>query len=164
MDWYSKKQKKSETAMYRSKFLTYRTALEHIIADCNYLLYLGVPVENVTHVFGNNESEIGSCTVPESKLNKRHNILSYHFVRNTIACKFINLQHVSSEWNMANVVSKHWSYQKVYNNILKPVLHYKGNTKVLVIRGIMDVRDPEVDWLLSLDQLLDYNGKSSKDN
>ena len=33
---------------------------------------------------------------------------------------------------MADVVSKHWSYQKVYEKILKPILHFKGDTSTLV--------------------------------
>ena len=33
---------------------------------------------------------------------------------------------------MADVVSKHWSYQKVYKKILKPILHFKGDTSTLV--------------------------------
>ena len=77
-----------------------------------------------------------SCVVPESKLNKRHNILFYHFVGKIIACKFVNLQHVASEWNMADVISKHWSYQKVYKKILKPILHFKGDTSALLGRPI----------------------------
>ena len=80
MDWYSKKQKTTETATYGSEFLACRTAFEHLVADRNYLRYLGVPIKNVLYVFGDNESQIGSCIVPESKLNKRYNILSYHFV------------------------------------------------------------------------------------
>ena len=132
MDWYSKKQKTLETTTYGSEFLACQTAFEYIVANRNYLQYLGVPIENISYVFGDNESQIGSCVVPESKLNKRHNILSYHFVWNIIACKFVNLQHVASEWNMADVISKHWSYQKVYEKILKPILHFKGDTSALV--------------------------------
>ena len=33
---------------------------------------------------------------------------------------------------MADIVSKHWSYQKVYEKILKPILHFKGDTSTLV--------------------------------
>ena len=150
MDWYSKKQKTTETATYGSVFLACQTVFEHLVADRNYLRYLGVPIENVSYVFGDNESQIGSCVVPESKLNKRHNILSYHFVRNIIACKFVNLQHIASEWNMADVVSKHWSYQKVQDKIIKPILHFKGDTGTLVNEyeyGVSDIlelfEDPE---------------------
>ena len=74
---------------------------------------------------------VNSATLPESKLHKRHNILSYHFVRNIIAAKYINLQHINSEFNIADIVSKHWSYQSVYNNILRPLFHFEGDTGLL---------------------------------
>ena len=51
---------------------------------------------------------------------------------------------------MADVVSKHWSYQKVYDKILKPILHFKGDTGTLVNEyeyGVSDIselfEDPE---------------------
>ena len=53
-------------------------------------------------------------------------------MRNIIACKFINLQHVALKWNMTDIVSKHWLHQKVYEKILKPILHFKGDTNKLV--------------------------------
>ena len=56
MDWYSKKQKASETATYGSEFLACQTAFEHNVANRNYLRYLGVPIESVSYVFGDNES------------------------------------------------------------------------------------------------------------
>ena len=71
---------------------------------------------------------INSATLPDAKLHKRHNILSFHFVCNILAAKFINLQHLSSQFNIADIVSKHWSYQSVYANILRPTFYFEGDT------------------------------------
>jgi hypothetical protein len=42
---------------------------------------------------------INSATISDAKLHKRHNILSFHFVRSMIACGYINLQHLKLECN-----------------------------------------------------------------
>ena len=74
---------------------------------------------------------INSATLPEAKLhNKRHNTLSFHFVhqRNILTAKFINLQHINSKFNISDIVSKHWSYQSVYANLLWPTFYFEGDT------------------------------------
>ena len=57
---------------------------------------------------------------PDAKLHKRHNILSFHFVRSLIACGFINLQHIKSESNIGDILKKHWGYQSTYK-LIRPV-------------------------------------------
>ena len=51
---------------------------------------------------------------------------------------------------MADVESKHWSYQKVYKKILKSILHFTGDTGTLVNEykyGVSNIselfKDPE---------------------
>ena len=49
-----------------------------------------------------------------------------------VACGFINLHHLRSELNLADVLSKHWGHQSVYETLLKPVLHHVGNVGSLL--------------------------------
>ena len=71
---------------------------------------------------------INSATLPNAKLYKCHNILSFHFVDNILAAKFINLQHINSEFNILDIVSKHWSYQLVYAKLFWPTFYFEGDT------------------------------------
>jgi hypothetical protein len=48
------------------------------------LRYLGVPVCGKRFMFGNNGSVLGSSTKVHAKLHKRHNVLSFHRVRESI--------------------------------------------------------------------------------
>ena len=114
VDWYCKQQATSETATYGAEFLSVRKCFENIIDHRAYLCYLGKPVGEMDYVWGDNESMINSSTIPESKLNKRHNILSFHYVRSMISRGCINLQHLASEWNFADILTKNWSYQNSY--------------------------------------------------
>ena len=47
-----------------------------------------------------------------------------------VADRFIAMHHIPSHANLADVLSKHWVYQSVYN-LLQPIFHYVGNTASL---------------------------------
>ena len=138
IDWYSKKQSTTETATYGAEFLSCRTCFEQIVDHRNYLRYLGVPIENISLVWGDNESMINSAKVPEAKLHKRHNILSFHYVRSLMACGFINLQHIASEANISDILSKQWTYKSSWP-LIRPVLNFEGNTGTLFIDDSIEV-------------------------
>ena len=139
IDWYCKQQSTSETATYGAEFLSGRKCCEMIIDHRAYLRYLGKPVGEMDYVWGDNESMIKSSTIPESKLNKRHNILSFHYVRSMISQGYINLQHLASEWNFADILTKNWSYQSNYQELIQPVFHHSGNTAALFLNNTLEL-------------------------
>ena len=93
-------------------------------------IFLGVPIHDISYAFGDNESMINSSKFPYARLHKRHNILSFHYVRSMIAKKFISLNHLVSKSNLADIVTKHWGYSSSYP-LIRPVLHHMGNTGML---------------------------------
>ena len=93
-DWFSKRQATVETATYGSEFVAAHIAVEQIIDLRNTLRYLGVPVQGKSMLFGDNESVVTSSTLPHSGLNKRHNALSYHKVREAIAAGIVKFVHI----------------------------------------------------------------------
>jgi hypothetical protein len=117
VDWFSKKQSTVETATYGSEFVAARTATEQIIANRQSLRYLGVKVQGPTILFGDNNSVVGSASVPQSKLGKRHVALSFHRVREAIAANILRFEWIDGEENPADILSKHWGYQQVSNHI-----------------------------------------------
>jgi hypothetical protein len=138
VDWYCKKQSTTETATYGSEFLACRTCFEQIIDHRQYLRYLGAPVYKTDYAWGDNDAMINSATIPDAKLHKRHNILSFHFVRSLIACGYINLQHLKSECNIADILTKHWGYQTTYE-LIRPIFHFGGNTAALYFDDTLEV-------------------------
>ena len=72
-----------------------------------------------------------SPTIPDVQLHKRYQILSFHFVRSIISQKWINLQHISSDYNASNILTKHWGYNVIWKTILRPLLHHQGDTRIL---------------------------------
>ena len=113
----------------------------------NTLCYLGVNINKKTYIFGDNESMIKSSTVPFARLHKRHNILSYHYVRSQIAAGYINLVHIPSEFNASDVLSKHWGYQQVWKNILQPLLHFHGDFSNVI---------EDDDWKIKVTKILQH--------
>ena len=88
-DWILKTQATVKTASYGSEFVDAKTVTEQIMDLRNTLRYLGVPIMTKAHMFGDNKSVVMRSTVPQSILDKRHNMLSYHRVREAIAAKIL---------------------------------------------------------------------------
>ena len=104
-----------------------RTATEQILELCSILRYLGVPIIGSTYLFGDNNSVTQSCTLPYGKIRKLHVILSFHRVRESIAAKIIRFIHVYGKSNPADILSKAWGYQQVWD-LLRPLLFWEGKT------------------------------------
>ena len=68
-------------------------------------------------MFGENKSVVMSSTIPQSILNKRHNKLPYHRVRQVIAAKILGFHWCSSDQNKSDILSKHWEHAKVKDTI-----------------------------------------------
>ena len=77
-------------------------------------------------MFGDNKSVVTSSTIPQSIHNKRHNMLTYHCVRETIVAKIIEFHWCSSTQNRSDILSKHWDYWKVKETI-KELFDYQGD-------------------------------------
>ena len=130
IDTYSKLQSTVETATFGSEYVAARTCTEQIMDLRISLRYLGVPISGHAMMFGDNESVVNTASMPHSKLNKRHNALSYHRTREAIAAGILRFHHVRGTLNPADVLSKHWAMASVWA-VLKPLLFWQGDTAVL---------------------------------
>ena len=104
-------------------------AIDQIIDHQMPLCYLGVPIGEKTFMFGNNKPVVDGFMTPHAQLHKRHTSLAFHQVMEAVASKTGNfiLIHIDSKINPADMLSKHWGYQKVWP-MLKPLLFYEGDT------------------------------------
>ena len=133
VDWYCKRQATVETATYGSEFNAARTATEQIM-DMRYTLrMLGVPVKT-SYMFGDNQSVLTNSTVPHSQLNKRHNALAYHRVREAIASRVLKFFHITGKKNPSDKLSKHCGFQDAWPHV-KTLLFWRGDTSVIPAKG-----------------------------
>jgi hypothetical protein len=125
VEWFSKLQKTVETATYGSEFVAARLASEQIM-DLRYTLrMLGAPIDGKAYMFGDNQSVITSSTIPHSSLNKRHNALSYHRVREAVASNVLWFFHISGKENPSDVLTKFLGHS-VFWPLIKPFLFWRG--------------------------------------
>ena len=52
---------------------------------------------------------------------------------------YINLQHLASKWNFADILTKNWSYQSSYNELIQPIFYHSGNTAALFLDDTLEV-------------------------
>ena len=124
-NWYSKRQ-----ATYGLEFVAAKTATEQIIDIRQTLRYLGIPIKSKAYMFGDNKSVVTTSTVPHSLLSKRHNILSYHRVREAIAAKILVFHWCVSSQNKSDILSKHWEFSKVFH-IIRDLFDFQGKITLI---------------------------------
>ena len=78
------------------------------------------------YMFGDNKSVVMSSTIPQSILNERHNMLSYHRVRAANAAKILEFYWCSSSQNRSDILSKHWDYMKVKDTV-RELFDFQGD-------------------------------------
>ena len=129
--WYSKKQKSVETATYGSEFVAAKIATEQIM-DLKYTVrMMGIPLDGPAWMFGDNQSVITSGTIPHSSLNKRHNALAYHIVREAVASGVMYFMKVSGKTNVSDMFTKFLPWVDFWP-LLQPLLFWKGETAMKV--------------------------------
>jgi hypothetical protein len=76
----SKRQGVIETSTYGAEFCAMRTAVEEIILIRYMMRCLGVKVEHLSILFGDNLGVVQNATMKERLLKKKHVAISYHKV------------------------------------------------------------------------------------
>jgi len=104
------------------------TATEQILDLHLALRYLGVPLDDPSFMFGDNESVVNTASVPHSKLHKRHHALSYHRTREAIAAGITRFHHIVGTTNPVDILSKHWGHLSIWET-LHPLLFWQGDPK-----------------------------------
>jgi hypothetical protein len=131
LEWYSKKQATVKTVTYGSEFISAWTCINQIVDLRLTLRYLGIPIRDVSYMFGDNKTVIDSLTQPHARLHKQHNALSFHHVWEAIASKYVLMMHLSGKANPSDILSKHWGHQAIYS-ILRSILFFSKNTADLI--------------------------------
>lgn len=95
--WYSKMLKTVETSTFGSEFVALRIATEQIKAMRYKLRMMGIPFEGAANVLVDNKTVVNNSTVPSSTLQRKHNSICYHFMREAVAAGIIRIAHIPSD-------------------------------------------------------------------
>ena len=88
---------------------------------------MGIPIEGPSWMFGDNQGVITSSPIPQSSLNKRHNALSYHRVRECISAGIIYFMYIASIYNPADELTSFLGRSKFWP-FIQTILFWKGET------------------------------------
>ena len=104
--WYSKRQNTVETSTFGSESIALRITVEMVDALRYKLRMMGVPLEGPATILCDNLSLVTSTTIPESVLQKKHNSVNWHKIRETIAMNVARVVHIDGTENISDVLSK----------------------------------------------------------
>ena len=106
IDWFSKRQNTCESSTFGSEFVAMRIAIERIKALRYKLRMFGIPIDGPTNVLGDNESVVNSASKVEARLNKKHNAICFHTVREASAAKVVRVGWEPTDTNIADIFTK----------------------------------------------------------
>ena len=95
-----------EASSFGSEFNALRIAVEHVIAVRFKLRMFGLNVKNYTCIWCDNEAVVNNSSIPSHTLNKKHNAVSFHMVREVVASGAARVAHGRSSENPADLFTK----------------------------------------------------------
>ena len=95
-----------ETSTFGSEFVALRIATELIKALRYKLRMFGIPIQGPANVLIDNETVMKNTSIPSSTLQKKHNAICYHYVREAVAAKVMRIAHIPTDQNLADMFTK----------------------------------------------------------
>ena len=103
---HSKRQNTVEASTFGSEFQAMKNAVELTEAMRYKLRMFGVPLDNATNVFCDNEAVYKNTTMPESTLKKKHHSIAYHRCREAVAAGTIRVAKEGTHTNLSDLFTK----------------------------------------------------------
>ena len=104
--WYSKRQATVESSTFGSETVALRQAVDMIEGLRYKLRMMGIPIDDATTIFCDNDATVKATTRPESTLKKKHNAINYHRIREAQAAGHVRIAWIDGNENLADVLTK----------------------------------------------------------
>jgi len=119
-----------ESSNFGSEYITLRICTEMVEALRYKLRCFGIPIDEPCGIFCDNRSVATNSSIPRSVLNKRHNAICYHRVREAQATGVIRVGWIEGKYNVADLFTKttlsneakRTFVQDIFNNQVTPLL------------------------------------------
>ena len=128
--WISKKETSCETSSFGSEFCAMKQATEYIKGFRYKLRMMGIPVEDPTFIFGDNQSVLANTTIPESQLNKKTQSIAYHFVREGCARDEWRTAYISTHEIVSDLLTKPLPSGEKRWKFVRMLLHHMASQGV----------------------------------
>ena len=104
--WMSKKQSSCEVSTYGSELTAMKQSVEYVCGIRYKLRMIGILCEYLVFVYGDNKSVLANTSMLGSTLNKKMNLLSYHFIREGFARDEWRTAYVNTHFSLAYLFTK----------------------------------------------------------
>ena len=85
---------------------------------------MGIPVEEHTYIYADNQSVLANSSNPHSALKKKSNSIAYHFVREGCARDKWRIAYIPTNDNPADLLTKVLPSGEKRNRFVKMILHH----------------------------------------
>ena len=121
--WYSKRQNTVESSSFGSEYVALRICTEMVEGLRYKLRTFGIPIDGPADIFCDNKSVVTNSSVPASVLNKRHNAICYHRVREAQAAGTIRVGWIEGKFNLADLFTKTTIAGNTRHGIVEGIFH-----------------------------------------
>ena len=118
---FSKHQKTVESSTFGSELVVLRICRDLIVELRIKLMSTGVPLKGLTNAHCDNLGVVKNTSIPESTLQKKHNSINYHIVREAAAAGILRVGKEDTETNIADAMTKLQTYLRK-QELLGPLL------------------------------------------
>jgi hypothetical protein len=106
IQWFSKKQIRVENSVFGAEFIAMKTVTRRYKGIRYKLRVMGIPINELTYIYGDNMSVIYNTSRPELTLRKKANSICYHYIRENEAADECRTGHISTHENCADIATK----------------------------------------------------------
>ncbi|KAL7537221.1 hypothetical protein ACHAXR_009342, partial [Thalassiosira sp. AJA248-18] len=118
---FSKRQNTVESSTFGSELVALRICRDLIVELRIKLMSIGGPLKGPTNVHCDNLGVVKNTSIPESTLQKKHNSINYHVLREAAASGILRVGKEDTETNIADAMTKLLAYSQK-QGLLGPLL------------------------------------------
>ena len=122
--WWSKKQNSVESSSFGSEFIAMKQCCEYVRGLRYKLRMMGIPCEDPTFIYGDNQSVLANTTIPDSTLKMKSQSIAYHFVREGAAWDEWRMTYVNTHENEADLLTKQLPSGEKRKSFVRKLLHH----------------------------------------
>ena len=94
-----------ETSTFGSEFMAMKQATGYLRGLMYKLMMFGIPVDEPTCVYGDNQSVLVNLSIPASTLKKNSQSIAFHFVREGCTADEWRTTYINTNSNVADLLT-----------------------------------------------------------
>lgn len=104
--WHSKWQNTVESSTFGSELIALKQAVDMIEGLLYKLRMFGIPIIGEARIFCDNQAAMKSGSNPDTRLQKKHNSIAFHQIREAVAGGWILIYHEDGQSNLTDLLTK----------------------------------------------------------